>query len=119
VILGKLAFKFLNIYLRCRANIEPLADRILLQTLAEAEEDPSPTDSEKTSPPRPISGSVARSQNTYSALKQALEKLQKKLREPVKKKFYLHKCHNSHILPLTNVSYIIFIPNSKNISKYF
>jgi len=23
----------------------------------------------------------------------------------VKKKFYLHKCHNSHILPLTNVSF--------------
>ncbi|KMZ06627.1 dynein assembly factor with WDR repeat domains 1 isoform X1 [Drosophila simulans] len=88
-----------------KTNIEPLADRILLQTLAEAEEEPSPADLEKNPPPRPVSGSVARSQNAFSALKQALEKLQKKLREPVKKKFYLHKCHNSHILPLTNVSF--------------
>ncbi|KAH8271332.1 hypothetical protein KR018_006993 [Drosophila ironensis] len=88
-----------------KADIEPLADRILLQTLAEAEENPSPTDEEKTLQSRPVSGRVCNSQNTFSALKQALSKLQAKLREPVKKKFYLHKCHTSHILPLTNVCF--------------
>lgn len=35
----------------------------------------------------------------------ALEKLQNKLKEPVKKKFYHFKTLKSHILPLTNVAF--------------
>lgn len=35
----------------------------------------------------------------------ALEKLQAKLREPVKKKFYHFKTLKAHILPLTNVAF--------------
>ncbi|XP_037944637.1 dynein assembly factor with WDR repeat domains 1 isoform X1 [Teleopsis dalmanni] len=38
-------------------------------------------------------------------LRRAVKKLQRRLREPMDKKFYLHKSITSHILPLTNVSF--------------
>lgn len=43
--------------------------------------------------------------NTLTAVKLAIIKLQRKLCEPIKKKFYLHKCLRSHLLPLTNVAF--------------
>ena len=43
--------------------------------------------------------------NALAALKLAIIKLQRKLSEPIKKKFYLHKCLRSHLLPLTNVAF--------------
>ncbi|XP_055378789.1 dynein assembly factor with WDR repeat domains 1 isoform X1 [Condylostylus longicornis] len=41
----------------------------------------------------------------YIPLRNALDKIQKKLREPTKIKFYLHKTIQSHILPLTNINF--------------
>jgi dynein assembly factor with WDR repeat domains 1 len=38
-------------------------------------------------------------------VKELLEKMQTKLREPPKNKFYLHKTLHAHILPLTNVDF--------------
>ncbi|KAI9584697.1 hypothetical protein GQX74_006592 [Glossina fuscipes] len=39
------------------------------------------------------------------ALKKAIAKLQRKLQEPTKKKFYIHTRSDAHILPLTNVAF--------------
>lgn len=38
-------------------------------------------------------------------LRKAIAKLQRKLQEPTKKKFYLHTRLDTHILPLTNVAF--------------
>lgn len=53
----------------------------------------------------PANSKASSSQDMFSALKQAIFKLQAKLHEPIKKKFYLHKSYTSHILPLTNVCF--------------
>ncbi|KFB44867.1 wd-repeat protein [Anopheles sinensis] len=44
-------------------------------------------------------------QEVFPQVTEILEKLQKKLKEPVKTKFYLFKTLQTHILPLTNVSF--------------
>lgn len=38
-------------------------------------------------------------------LKEALSRLQSKLNEPVKKKFYYFKTLRTHLLPLTNIAF--------------
>lgn len=88
--------------------MEQLADSILLQELqaVESERTQQASTSDKSSRVElPRNYSASSSQDTFSALKQAIGKLQNKLREPIKKKFYLHKSYNSHILPLTNVCF--------------
>lgn len=88
--------------------MEQLADSILLQELqaVEAERTQEASTSDKSNRVElPSNCNASSSQDTFSALKQAIGKLQNKLREPIKKKFYLHKSYNSHILPLTNVCF--------------
>ena len=41
----------------------------------------------------------------YPSIRNAIVKLQNKLKEPIKKKFYLYRTIDSHILPLTNVCF--------------
>lgn len=41
----------------------------------------------------------------HGVLRKAIAKLQRKLQEPTKKKFYLHTRLDTHILPLTNVAF--------------
>lgn len=91
--------------------MDELADSILLQELQAVEsernqelEQPS-TSYKSTRVDLPSNRKASSSRDTFSALKQAIGKLQSKLREPTKKKFYLHKSYNSHILPLTNVCF--------------
>lgn len=95
------------VYFSDRTNVEALADSILLEELqaAESERNQNAPVEDKPTPCLPSNSKSSSSQDTFSALKQAIGKLQNKLREPVKKKFYLHKCYNSHILPLTNVCF--------------
>lgn len=38
-------------------------------------------------------------------VRELLEKMQTKLKEPIKNKFYLYKTLQTHILPLTNVDF--------------
>uniref|UniRef100_A0A1A9V9D6 WD_REPEATS_REGION domain-containing protein n=1 Tax=Glossina austeni TaxID=7395 RepID=A0A1A9V9D6_GLOAU len=45
------------------------------------------------------------SPNEDRGLKKAIAKLQRKLQEPTKKKFYIHTRSDAHILPLTNVAF--------------
>lgn len=87
--------------------MEQLADRILFEELqvSEAVADEGATCAENAPLCLSSNSKASSSHNMFSALKQAIEKLQAKLREPIKKKFYLHKCYNSHILPLTNVCF--------------
>ncbi|XP_030370428.1 LOW QUALITY PROTEIN: dynein assembly factor with WDR repeat domains 1 [Scaptodrosophila lebanonensis] len=101
-----------------KTNVDALADSILLHELQT--HDSISTSSASSSNlnsnvlDKPVIGgevglsatvTASSSQDTFSALKQAINKLQRKLLEPVKKKFYLHKRHVSHILPLTNVCF--------------
>jgi len=44
-------------------------------------------------------------QENYPEFLDILKKLQNKLKEPIKKKFYLYKTLQKHILPLTNVCF--------------
>lgn len=46
-----------------------------------------------------------RKSEIYPVIKDAIIKLQNKLKEPIKKKYYLHRTIDSHILPLTNVCF--------------
>lgn len=46
-----------------------------------------------------------RQSEIYPSIKSAIAKLQSKLKEPIKKKYYLHRTIDSHILPLTNVCF--------------
>lgn len=43
--------------------------------------------------------------NVNNILRKAIAKLQRKMHEPTKKKFYLHTRLETHILPLTNVAF--------------
>lgn len=43
--------------------------------------------------------------NVNNILRKAIAKLQRKMHEPTKKKFYLHTRLDTHILPLTNVAF--------------
>lgn len=43
--------------------------------------------------------------NVNNILRKAIAKLQRKMQEPTKKKFYLHTRLETHILPLTNVAF--------------
>lgn len=44
-------------------------------------------------------------ENVNNILRKAIAKLQRKMQEPTKKKFYLHTRLETHILPLTNVAF--------------
>lgn len=50
-------------------------------------------------------GTNAESTVIYGVVRKAIAKLQRKLQEPTKKKFYLHTRLDTHILPLTNISF--------------
>ena len=43
--------------------------------------------------------------NVYGILRKAIARLQRKMQEPTKKKFYLHTRLETHVLPLTNVAF--------------
>lgn len=43
--------------------------------------------------------------NVYGILGKAIARLQRKMQEPTKKKFYLHTRLETHVLPLTNVAF--------------